>query len=77
VFNYPASGNLPATSMMTYTINIPREVQSAMINGVDTIHLHINGTFDLVGAYRLVAAGGNYSDQRLRTKMRVVYSKIK
>lgn len=77
VFNYPASGNLPATSMMTYTINIPREVQSAMINGVDSIHLHINGTFDLVGAYRLVAAGGNYSDQRLRTKMRVVYSKIK
>ena len=66
-----------STNQTTYTLNIPREIQNAVIRGSDTVHLRINGTKDYYGAYRLVAGGGNYSDTARQLKLKVVYSKLK
>ena len=70
------TSNNTANSIITYTINIPREVQSAIATHQNTLHLHINGSEDFFGAYRMVAGGGNYSDARYRAKLFVVYSKL-
>ncbi len=60
----------------TYTINIPREIVTSIAAKNDTVHLHINGTQDVYGAFRMVAGGGSYSDPSYRPKLFVVYSKL-
>ena len=67
--------NTTATTS-TYTINIPREVQSAIAAHQNTLHLHINGSENFFGAYRMIAGGGNYIDPRYRARLFVVYSKL-
>jgi len=64
-------------NMLTYTIGLPREVISSIAAQNDTIHLHLNGTQDYYGAFRMVAAGGNYSNPAYRAKLIVVYSSLK
>lgn len=57
-----------------YRINIPREVQRAIVNKTDTLHLRINGTTRLPGAYRLVLGGKGSAYQ---AALNITYSKLK
>jgi hypothetical protein len=58
-----------------YFINIPREVQSAIVNRKKELHLRINGTVTYPAAYRLLAGGSN-SDKYYKIRLNIVYSKI-
>jgi hypothetical protein len=58
-----------------YFINIPREVQSAIVNRKNELHLRINGTVTYPGAYRLLA-GGTHSNKYYKIRLNIVYSKI-
>ena len=60
----------------TYVLNIPREIQNALINHKDTVHVRINGTREFYGAYRTVIGGANNNDPNYRLKLKVVYSKL-
>lgn len=73
----PHTINYGSTGITTYTIGIPREVISSIAAGNDTLHYRIRGTQVLYGAYRLLAAGGNYSDIRYKAKLIVVHSSLK
>lgn len=57
-----------------YKLNIPREVQRAVLEKQNELHLRIKGYFAevLPAAYSLVAAGGNHSKYKLQLK--IVYS---
>lgn len=57
-----------------YIINLPREIQAALKAGKQSVHLHITGTTDFPGAYRLVANGNTASGSPM--KFNVVYSKL-
>lgn len=59
-----------------YTLNIPREVQRAIVEQRDTLHLRISGAATFPGAYRLILGGRNFSNADLRLKLRIFYSKI-
>lgn len=56
-----------------YSINIPREVQRAIVNKSDALHLQLNGVQRFFGAYRLIA-GGNPS--QFKVSLRITYSKL-
>lgn len=56
-----------------YVINIPREVQRAIINRSDNLHLHISGVQRLYGAYSLIAGGSTHSMCKLT--LNLSYSK--
>jgi len=73
---YPHTYTVNGVSYVTYTINIPRELQSAIIQGQNTLHLRIIGTQDYYGAYRLIAGGGNNGDPNYQAKFKIVYSKL-
>lgn len=59
-----------------YIINIPREVQRAIREGRDTLHLRVSGASGFTGAYRLIAAGAAHSNPELRVKLKVYFSKL-
>ncbi|RYZ56427.1 MAG: DUF4270 family protein [Sphingobacteriales bacterium] len=60
-----------------YILNIPREVQRAIVEQRDTLHLRISGASTYPGAYRLIGAGGkSFSNPSMRVKLNIVYSKI-
>jgi len=59
-----------------YTINIPREIMAAIAAGSDSVHMHINGTEDFYGAFKMVAGGGTYSNPLYQPKFVVTYSKL-
>ena len=65
-----------ANGITKYTINIPREVMASIAAGNDTIHIHITGTEDYYGAFKMRAGGGTYHDSAYRPKLFVVYSKL-
>lgn len=48
-----------------WKLNIPREVQKAIMNKAEELHLRINGTVTYPGAYRLIA-GGKHSTYSIR-----------
>ena len=56
-----------------YKLNLPREVQRAIVNKLDTLHLRINGTQSYPGAYRMVA-GGNTGTYKIA--LNVTYSQL-
>lgn len=60
-----------------YVLNIPREVQKAIVEQRDTLHLRVSGAVTYPGAYRLIGGGRNLSNNNLRIKLNIVYSKIK
>ena len=68
--------NVNGISQRAYTINLPREVLNSIAAKNDTIHLHISGTQDYYGAFKMVAGGGTYADTNYRPKLIVVYSKL-
>lgn len=59
-----------------YVINFPRELQNAINEKRKELRLRINGTQTYYGAYRLTAAGGNYSRPGLKMKLNIVYTKL-
>jgi hypothetical protein len=63
-------------TLARYTINIPREVQKAIVEQRDTLHLRINGAVTFPGAYRVLTGGRNLNNTDLRVKLNIVYSKI-
>lgn len=85
---YPINSNEPLTFMggerksvtigsMTisqYVLNIPREVQSAIVEQRDILHLRINGAGQYPGAFRLVGAGRTFSNSTMRVQLNIVYS---
>lgn len=70
--------NMGLLSITTYAINIPRELQAAVVAKRDTVHLHINGTQDYYGAYRIVAGGNSLLSNRnknYQVNLKVIYTK--
>lgn len=61
---------------LVYSINFPRELQQAILQGKEQLRLRINGTQTFPGAYRLVAGGRNFPDPDYRLKLTIVYSKL-
>ncbi len=64
-----AGGN----DIITYRINIPRELQKAIIDKRNELHLRIKGGTGFPAAYRLVAGGRNSGAYRMQ--LNIVYSK--
>ena len=64
------------TEYSQYIINIPRELQKAIVDQRDTLHLRINGAAQYPGAYRLIGGGRTNPDTNTRLKLRIIYSKI-
>src|SRR5690606_745119 len=65
-----------AGSRMVYTINFPRELQQAILEGKNELRFRINGTQTFPGAYRMIAGGRNFPDPDYRLKLTIVYSKL-
>lgn len=65
-----------AITVSQYTLNLPREIQRAIVEQRDTLHLRISGASSFPGAYRLIGAGRNASNSSIRVKLNIVYSKI-
>jgi hypothetical protein len=59
-----------------YTLNIPREVQRAIVEQRDKLHLRISGSVLYPAAYRFVGAGRSFSNNDMRVRLNIVYSKI-
>ncbi len=68
--------NVNGTNVRTYTLNLPREVMNSIAAKNDTLHIHINGTQDYYGAFKMIAGGGSYRDTMYQPKLIVVYSKL-
>jgi hypothetical protein len=65
--------DLGGIKISKYIINIPREVQRAITNKTEQLHLRINGTQTYPGAYRLIAGGSNSLN---RISLQITYSKL-
>jgi len=57
-----------------YTLNLPREVQAAITQQKDKLHLRIAGPSAFPAAYRLIAGGRSHSS--VSVKLNIVLSKI-
>lgn len=67
------SVSINGITVSQWYINIPREVQKAIINQSDELHLRINGTVTYPAAYRLIA-GGKHSTYKIR--LNITYSQV-
>lgn len=59
-----------------YIINLPRELQRAIVEQRESLHLRIAGASGYPGAFRLIGAGSNVSDPNMKIKLNIVFSKI-
>ncbi|GAA4448675.1 hypothetical protein GCM10023092_01600 [Rurimicrobium arvi] len=59
-----------------YVVNLPRELQDAIIQQRKELRLRLNGTQTFYGAYRTTTAGSNYSRPEYRVKLNIVYTKL-
>ncbi len=62
-------------SYTVYSLNVPRELQQAIIGSSSGLHLLIGGTINFPAAYRLVVAGPDFPDPELRPKLNIIYTK--
>lgn len=62
-------------ALTEYRINIPREVQAAIVAKAGGVHLRIGGTVNFPAAYRLVVAGPQYPTAAYRPRINIIYSK--
>lgn len=67
--------SINGVTVTQYTFNIPREVQKAIKDKREELHLRIVGAKGFPAAYRLVAGGRNHSNSDYSVKLNVVYSK--
>jgi hypothetical protein len=58
-----------------YRINIPREVQKAIVQGSQGLHLRIGGTINFPAAYRLILGGRGNANPAYRPSINIIYSK--
>jgi hypothetical protein len=65
--------DLGGVKISRYVLNLPREIQRAITNKTEQLHLRINGTQTFAGAYRLTA-GGNHS--LYKVSLNITYSKL-
>lgn len=87
---YPLTSNEPFTfidgtlrtfvigglTVNQYIINFPRELQHAIIQRSDTLHLRIVGTSTFPAAYRLVVGSRLNPNANWKAKLNVIYSKL-
>lgn len=59
-----------------YVLNLPRELQNAIVEQRKELKLRINGTQTFLGANRVTVAGSQYAKPSLRVKLNVVYTKL-
>ncbi len=64
-----------SAGVIKYTLNIPRELQSAITSSQSDLHLLITGTATYPGAYRLLVGSMNNIDPAKRPIVRIIYSK--
>ncbi|MBL7711635.1 MAG: DUF4270 family protein [Chitinophagaceae bacterium] len=76
VDGYSRSANVGGKIVNQYVLNFPRELQNAIVEQKKELRLRINGTQSFIGAFRLTAAGSNYSQPAYRIKLNVVYTKF-
>ena len=58
-----------------YFVNFPRELQRAIVQNKDTLHLRIGGSATYPAAYRLAAGSSKNPTALYRMKLNIVYSK--
>ena len=58
-----------------YRVNIPRELQRAIVQGSDGLHLRIGGTVNFPAAYRTLVGGSGNGNPVLRPSINIIYSK--
>lgn len=63
------------TTVTEYRINIPREIQKAIVQGSNGLHLRIGGTLNFPAAYRLVVGGSGMLNPTYRPSINIIYSK--
>jgi hypothetical protein len=87
---YPLNSNAPLTFIdgylrqaaiggvlvNQYVVNLPRELQDAIVQQRKQLRLRLNGTQTFIGSYRLTAAGKTFSKADYQVKLRVVYTKL-
>ena len=71
----PRTVNKGGKTVTEYRINIPREVQKALIQGSNGLHLRIGGTVNFPAAYRLLVGGRGMQDPVYRPSINIIYSK--
>ncbi|HTN16389.1 MAG TPA: DUF4270 family protein [Chitinophagaceae bacterium] len=76
VDGYSRAANVGGKVVNQYVLNFPRELQNAIVEQKKELRLRINGTQSFIGAFRLTAAGSNYSQPAYRIKLNVVYTKF-
>lgn len=59
-----------------YVVNLPRELQDAIVQQRKQLRLRLNGTQTFIGAYRVTTAGKSYSKSDYQVKLNVVYTKL-
>lgn len=59
-----------------YTLNIPRELQKAITEQKDKLHLRLVGASGYPAAYRLIVGGSNMGQSHYRIRLNVVFTKI-
>jgi hypothetical protein len=62
-------------TLTEYRINIPREVQKAIVQRSNGLHLHLGGTVNFPGAYRLIVGGRGNTNPLYRPSINIIYSK--
>jgi hypothetical protein len=81
---YDASGFLDGNVTMAmingmqvreYRINFPRELQRAILQGSDNLHLRITGTANYPAAYRILLGGKGQSNPAFKPALNIIYSK--
>ena len=64
-----------APDTIRYTLNIPRELQQAIVQKKTELHLRIGGTSNYPAAYRLLVGSFTNPDPAYRPKVNLIYSK--
>ncbi len=78
---YFIDGNLRVASVggalvQQYVLNIPKELQQAIVEKRKALKLRINGIQTFAGSGRVMLAGSNYSQSALKAKINIVYTKL-
>ncbi len=71
----PSAATKGGTAVTVYRLNIPREVQQAIVAGSSGLHLRIGGTVNFPAAYRVVLGSRGNSNVIYRPTINIIYSK--
>ncbi|MEO6831074.1 MAG: DUF4270 family protein [Chitinophagaceae bacterium] len=62
-------------TLTQYRINIPREVQQTIVQGINGIHLRVGGTVNFPAAYRVLLGGTGNPEKQFRPAINIIYTK--